>query len=71
MFEMLPTERITRAAFLLAMGEGLTVRALAERLEITPRGARAMLEKMSRVAPLVDDGGVWRVLGEEREERGE
>jgi predicted DNA-binding transcriptional regulator YafY len=60
--DMLPTERIARAVWLLASGESTTVRHLAERLEITPRGARSMLEKISRVIPLVDDGGVWRLM---------
>jgi predicted DNA-binding transcriptional regulator YafY len=64
---MLPTERIARATWMLAQGKAVTVRALAAELEITPRGARSMLERMSRVVPLVDDGGVWRVMGEERE----
>jgi predicted DNA-binding transcriptional regulator YafY len=66
--DMLPTERIARATWLLAQGEAVTVRHLAERLEITPRGARAMLEKLSRVVPLIDDG---RVCGEEEERLGD
>ena len=44
----------------------MTVREVADALEITPRGARAMLERLSRVVPLVDDGGLWRVASEER-----
>ena len=66
MLDMLPTERIGRATWLLAQGRALTVREVAEVLEITPRGARAMLERLSRVVPLVDEGGVWRVASEER-----
>ena len=65
--EMLPTERVARATWLLAQGGSVTVRQLAERLEITPRGARAMLEKMSGVLPLTveegEDGGLWRICG--------
>ena len=66
MLDMLPTERIGRATWLLAQGRSMTVREVAEVLEITPRGARAMLERLSRVVPLVDDGGVWRVASGER-----
>jgi Mn-dependent DtxR family transcriptional regulator len=56
-----PTERIGRATYLLTQGQPMTVRHLAQTLEITPRGARAMLERLSRVVPLRDDGGVWRM----------
>jgi len=66
MESMTPTERIGRATWLLASGQSVTVRSLADALEITPRGARAMLERLSRVVPLVDDGGLWRVASEER-----
>ena len=40
MLDMLPTERIGRATWLLAQGRAMTVRELAQTLEITPRGAR-------------------------------
>lgn len=60
--DMLPTERIARATWLLANGGRVTVRDLASQLEITPRGARSMLERISRAVPLVADGGVWRVM---------
>ena len=63
--ETLPTERIATAVYLLAQGRCTTVRGLAEQLDITPRGARSMLEKLSRVIPLTDDGGVWRVMGDD------
>ena len=66
MLDMLPTERIGRATWLLAQGRAVTVRELAQTLEITPRGARAMLERLSSVLPLVDEGGVWRVASTER-----
>jgi Mn-dependent DtxR family transcriptional regulator len=68
--DMLPTERITRATWILVQGHTVTVRGLAAELEITPSGARKMLERMSRVVPLVDDGGVWRLVGEEEGETG-
>lgn len=63
--DVLPTERVALAALMLARGDALTVREMAQRLDITPRGARAMLEKMSRSVPLVDDGGVWRLLDDD------
>lgn len=63
--ETLPTERIATAVYLLAQGHCTTVRGLAERLDITPRGARAMLNKLSLVIPLTEDDGVWRVLGDD------
>lgn len=65
--EMLPTERVALATWLLVQGQAITVRQLAKRLEITPRGARMMLEKMSGVLPLTveegDDGGLWQICG--------
>jgi predicted DNA-binding transcriptional regulator YafY len=69
--DMTPTERIGRTTWLLAQGRQVTVRALASELEITPRGARALLERLSRVVPLVDDGGLWRVAREDDSETGE
>ncbi len=51
---------------MLAQGRAMTVREVADVLEITPRGARAMLERLSRVVPLVDEGGLWRVASAER-----
>lgn len=65
--DMLPTERVARATWLLAQGGSVTVRQLAERLDITPRGARMMLEKISGVVPLTvedsEEGGLWRICG--------
>lgn len=69
--DMTPTERIGRTTWLLAQGRQVTVRSLACELEITPRGARALLERLSRVVPLVDDGGLWRVAREDDSEIGE
>ena len=63
--DMTPTERIGRATWLLANGQAVTVRKLASELEITPRGARSMLERLSLVLPLVEDAGLWRICGDE------
>lgn len=68
--DMTPTERIARAAWMLAQGQAVTVRGLASQLEMTPRGARALLERMSRVVPLVDDGGLWRVCRDDVTDEG-
>jgi len=65
MLEMIPTERIGRAAWLLAQGRAMTARELAEIVEITPHGAYQMLARLSRVLPICEDGGVWRVAVEE------
>ncbi len=57
-----PTERIGLVAYLLAQGHTTTTRQLATDLGLTEHGARKMLEKLSRVLPLVNDGGIWRVF---------
>lgn len=65
----LPTERIGLAAFWLARGNAFTVAQLAERLEMSPRGCRMLLEKLSLAVPLTveegEDGGVWRICSGE------
>lgn len=65
MAQRLPTERIGLAAFWLAQGQAFTVRELAERLEMSPRGCRLLLEKLSLTLPVVveegESGGVWRI----------
>lgn len=66
---MIPTERIGRATWLLAQGRAFTLRELADILEITPHGAYQMLVRLSRVVPVTDDSGVWRInSGEEQQE---
>lgn len=62
MLDMTPTERVGRITWILAQGGQVTVRHVADALEMTPRGARYLLERLSTVVPLVDDGGVWRVM---------
>ena len=59
--DMLPTERIGRATWLLAQGRAMTPGELAQAVEISPHGAYKMLVRLSRVLPLIDDGGVWRI----------
>lgn len=60
--EMTPTERIGRAMYLFSLGRTITVRELSAELEISPRGTRSMLDRLSRVVPLVADSGRWRLI---------
>jgi len=46
----------------------VTVRELAQTLEITPHGAYQMLVRLSRVLPIADEGGVWRVASTEADD---
>lgn len=47
------TERVALAVWLLLQaGDGLTVNDLADRLRMTPRGARMMLCRVSSVLPI-------------------
>lgn len=59
---MLPTERIALCTARLLQGRAMTVRQVAEELEITHSGAAKLLARISRVLPVVDEGGVWRVM---------
>ena len=58
---MLPTERIALCTARLLQGRQMTVRQVAEELEITHSGAAKLLARISRVLPVVDEGGVWRI----------
>jgi hypothetical protein len=56
------------ATYLLCTGGAYTVRELSEKLSLTPRGTRLLLEKISAVVPVVDEheddrnGAVWRLI---------
>lgn len=71
MAQRLPTERIGLAAYWLATGEAVTVRQIATRLEMSERGARMLLTKLSLALPLVDEEGVWRICGNDDEQDGQ
>jgi hypothetical protein len=60
-----PSERGAVAGWMLASGIAVTTRGLAERLGITNRGARGLLQRASRVLPIYrPEAGVWQsVLG--------
>lgn len=64
---MLPTERIALCTARLMQGRQMTVRQVAEELEITHSGAAKLLARISRVLPVVDEGGVWRINSGEGE----
>jgi DNA-binding IclR family transcriptional regulator len=60
--EATPTERVAAVTFLLTKGDALTSAEIAERVDLTPHGARALLNRMSRVVPLYrDEHGCWRI----------
>ena len=60
MRDTIVTERIGRTVYLFSQGHRTTAPALALRLGVTPRGARAMLQRLSRAIPIESDAdGVW------------
>ncbi len=56
-----PTERVAAAVYWLCTGQALTVAELAQRLQMSPRGARYLLNRAALVAPIYDENGVWRL----------
>lgn len=59
--EFTPQEKAARVAFQMALGEGFTVREVADDFGMTWRGAYRMITGISRVVPIAqDDGGRWR-----------
>ena len=59
MLDMLPTERIGRATWLLAQGRTVTVRELAADAGDYAARCYQMPVRLSRVLPIADEGG-WR-----------
>lgn len=55
------TERVARVAWRLANGGALTTAEAAQIAGIGHRGAWAMLDKLSRVLPIVQVDGRWRL----------
>lgn len=69
MNDLTPTER----SFLLAMElrqRPMSSRAIARRYEMTVSGAHRLMSRVARVAPVVNDGGLWRVLGDPKQNGG-
>jgi len=66
--DMIPTERAAIVTARLLSGRQMTVREVAEAVELSHSGAQRLLERLSRVLPLmveerdsVTDGAVWRI----------
>jgi hypothetical protein len=57
-----PTERSAALAYQLAHGRAVTPAYVANHYHMTPSGARRLLERMGRVLPIVEEGGVWRIM---------
>lgn len=57
------TERVAMVAWRLVHGGALTTAEAAQLAGIGYHGARAMLDKMSRVLPIFEDDGQWRLAG--------
>lgn len=57
-----PSERVALVAWHLAHGEGLTTQIIAGLTGLSPRGARELMYRISRVIPIyIDDDGFWQV----------
>ena len=61
--EMTPTERSALVAYQLALGKRLTTREVSRMTGIKIRSARKLLYTMSRVIPLMEEGGEFMCLG--------
>ena len=57
--EYVATERVGLVVWHLAHGEAMTIRQVADMAGITARGARQMLEKLSRAIPIMCWRGEW------------
>ena len=58
---MIPTERAAIVTARLLAGRAMTVREVAEAVELTHSGAAKLLARISRVLPVYDEDGVWRI----------
>ena len=66
-----PIERATVIMAYLTAGERLTTIEVAQLCGITRQGAYRLLDTMSRVCPLLLDGGAWRLTeNDEPRQRG-
>jgi hypothetical protein len=55
-------ERATHLCYRLVQGEAVSTRQIATDYQISRQWAYTTLARMSRVLPLVADGGVWRLV---------
>ena len=68
MQDFTPTERVAIVTYKLWHGRPVTVREVAEAVELSHSGAAKLLQKLAKVLPLtveeresVTDGAVWRI----------
>lgn len=57
-----PQERAALITFQIVNGQELTTMQVATRCGVTWGGAYRMMERISRVVPVYQEGGVWRKL---------
>jgi len=57
-----PTERVVVLTLHLAQGHAVTTAEVARLLTMCDSGAYRMLDRMSRVAPIVNEAGRWSLL---------
>lgn len=62
--ESTPTERAALVTYWLLNGRELSVRDVAESLQVSPRAAQRLFASISRTVPCYrdDDDGRWRML---------
>lgn len=63
--EFIPTERIALIVYLLSQGYRFTTSQAARRVGITTDGAALMLRKASRVIPICEEKGLWKLYSGE------
>lgn len=61
-YELTITERIGLIVYLFSIGRRMTIREIASLSGLTFNGAWRMVTKLSRVIPLLEEGGLWAIL---------
>jgi len=62
--EMVITERAFLVGFTMGRCGIITIRDVMEQTGLGQRGARGLMAKAGRVAPIYNDYGIWRVVEE-------
>lgn len=60
--ELSAQQRAGLLVFWLASGAALTTEQVAERLELSPHGAKSLLRKISHTVPLEHEDGRWQLF---------
>lgn len=63
-----PTERVAAVTMHLYRNGQVSTAEAAQMIGVTRTGAARLLDKLSLVLPVYEDGGVWRLLQEDGEE---